>query len=63
MIRVTFLYPNKPSSHFNADYYIDIHMPLAIRLLGPALKELGEAQAEIEAMGASLPYGTKSPWD
>lgn len=38
MIKVTFLYPNKPGSHFNADYYIDVHMPLSIRLLGSALK-------------------------
>jgi uncharacterized protein (TIGR02118 family) len=38
MIRVTFLYPNKPGSRFNADYYIDVHMPLAMRLLTPALK-------------------------
>ena len=38
MIRVTFLYPNKPGSRFNADYYIDAHMPLAITRLGPALK-------------------------
>jgi hypothetical protein len=38
MIKVTFLYPSKPGSRFNADYYIDVHMPLAIRLLGSALK-------------------------
>jgi uncharacterized protein (TIGR02118 family) len=38
MIKVTFLYPNKPGSRFNPDYYIDVHMPLAIRLLKPALK-------------------------
>jgi len=40
MIRVTFLYPNTPGSRFNADYYIDVHMPLAIRLLQPTLKEV-----------------------
>jgi uncharacterized protein (TIGR02118 family) len=38
MIQVTFLYPNKPGSRFDADYYIGTHMPLAIRLLKPALK-------------------------
>jgi uncharacterized protein (TIGR02118 family) len=38
MIKVNFLYPNKPGSRFDADYYIDVHMPLAIRLLKPALK-------------------------
>ena len=40
MIRVRFSYPNKPGSHFNADYYINVHMPLAIRLLGSALKHV-----------------------
>jgi len=49
MIRVTFLYPNKPGSRFNADYYIDKHMPLAIRLLKPALKAVS---AEIGISGA-----------
>jgi len=51
MIRVTFLYPNKPGSRFNADYYIDVHMPLAIRLLGPALKGV---TAEI-GLSAAMP--------
>lgn len=49
MIRVTFFYPNKPGSRFDADYYIDVHMPLAIGLLGPALKgvsaEIGVSSA------------------
>ena len=40
MIRARFFYPNKPGSHFNADYYIHVHMPLAIKLLGPALKHV-----------------------
>ena len=38
MIKVAFLYPNKPGSRFNADYYIDVHMPLVIKRLGTALK-------------------------
>jgi uncharacterized protein (TIGR02118 family) len=49
MIRVTFFYPNKPGSRFNADYYIDVHMPLVIKRLGPALKgftaEIGMSSA------------------
>jgi hypothetical protein len=49
MIRVTFLYPNNPGSHFNSDYYINVHMPLSIRLLQPALKgvsaEIGVSSA------------------
>jgi uncharacterized protein (TIGR02118 family) len=38
MIKVNFFYPHKPGSRFDAEYYINIHMPLAIRLLKPALK-------------------------
>jgi uncharacterized protein (TIGR02118 family) len=56
MIRVTFLYPNKPGCRFNADYYIDVHMPLAIKLLGAALKG---ASAEIGLSGA-MP-GSQAP--
>jgi uncharacterized protein (TIGR02118 family) len=49
MIKVTFLYPNAPGTRFNADYYIDVHMPLAIKRLGPALKAVS---AEIGLSGA-----------
>jgi uncharacterized protein (TIGR02118 family) len=38
MIKVTILYPNKPGSRFDVDYYLNTHMPLAIRLIGPVLK-------------------------
>ncbi len=57
MIRVTFLYPNKPGSHFNADYYIDVHMPLAIKRLRPALQG---ATAEI-GIGSAMP-GQPAPY-
>ncbi len=40
MVKVTILYPSKPGSHFDADYYLNRHMPLAERLLGPAVKAL-----------------------
>jgi len=49
MIKVTFLYPNKPGSRFNADYYIDVHMPLVVNRLGSALKGYS---AEIGLSGA-----------
>jgi hypothetical protein len=60
MITVTFLYPNAPGSRFDADYYIDVHMPLAIRLLGPALKAV---TAEI-GTSAAMPDSRRrsSPW-
>lgn len=38
MIKVSILYPNQPGSHFDADYYLNTHMPLACRLLAPVLK-------------------------
>jgi uncharacterized protein (TIGR02118 family) len=57
MIKVTVLYPNKPGSHFDADYYINVHMPMAIELMGPALKgvsaEIGLAGG---APGQPAPY-------
>ena len=40
MIKVSVLYPNKPGSRFDVDYYISVHMPMAKRLLGAAVKEL-----------------------
>jgi uncharacterized protein (TIGR02118 family) len=55
MIRVTFLYPNKPGSRFNADYYINEHMPLAIRLLGSALKGVSAEIGVSAAMPGSAP--------
>ena len=38
MIKVSILYPNKPGSHFDADYYLSTHMPLACRLLASGIK-------------------------
>lgn len=49
MIKVTILYPNKPGSRFDVEYYRTVHMPLAIRLLGSAIKavsvEIGKSGA------------------
>lgn len=38
MIRVSVLYPNQPGARFDADYYLNKHMPRAIERLAPALK-------------------------
>jgi uncharacterized protein (TIGR02118 family) len=35
LIRITVLYPNLPQSHFDHDYYLCVHLPLALRLLAP----------------------------
>ena len=40
MVRLTVLYPNKPGSHFDAEYYLNTHMPMAATLLGPAIKAI-----------------------
>jgi uncharacterized protein (TIGR02118 family) len=39
MIKVSVLYPNKPGTHFDMNYYVSRHMPLAIQLLGPGLRK------------------------
>jgi uncharacterized protein (TIGR02118 family) len=38
MIKVSIFYPSKPGSRFDGAYYLSVHMPLAVKLLGPALK-------------------------
>lgn len=40
MIKVTILYPNTPGTHFDFDYYLKVHMPLSIELLGPAMRSV-----------------------
>jgi uncharacterized protein (TIGR02118 family) len=50
MIKVSILYPNKPGGRFDVEYYLNFHMPLANRLLEPALKAV---QVEIGESGAS----------
>ena len=50
MVKVSVLYPNKPGSRFDADYYLSIHMPMAVKLLGSALKA---ATAEIGVAGGA----------
>ena len=40
MIKLSVLYPNKPGSHFDAEYYLNTHMAMAARLLGPAAKAI-----------------------
>ena len=49
MIKVSILYVNKAGTHFDEGYYLSMHMPMTVRLLGPAIKELS---VEIGVSGA-----------
>jgi uncharacterized protein (TIGR02118 family) len=49
MIKVSILYPSKPGSRFDVDYYVQVHMPMAVRLLGSAVKAVS---VEIGVSGA-----------
>ena len=37
MIQVTILYPDAPGAKFDHDYYVNVHMPMSIDLLGPSM--------------------------
>ena len=49
MVKVSILYPAKAGARFDSDYYLNVHMPLALTSLGPALKG---ASVEIGRSGA-----------
>ena len=51
MIKVSVMYPNNKDAKFDLDYYCNTHIPLAIELIGEALKK-GEVDAGI---GGALP--------
>lgn len=40
MIKVTVLYPKVAGKRFDYDYYQNVHIPLAIALLGPAVRSV-----------------------
>jgi uncharacterized protein (TIGR02118 family) len=49
MTRISILYPSKPGHRFDVDYYLQVHMPMAARLLGSAVKSIS---IEIGVSGA-----------
>ena len=54
MVKVSVLYPSKPGNHFDVDYYVRVHMPMAKRLLGDAISiEIGVGG---ETPGSPAPY-------
>jgi len=57
MVKVSVLYPSKPGNRFDVDYYLTVHMPMAKRLLGPAVKSISiEIGIGGEAPGEPAPY-------
>jgi len=40
MVKVNVAYPNKPGSHFDADYYLKVHMPMVARQLAHVAKDM-----------------------
>jgi uncharacterized protein (TIGR02118 family) len=54
MIKVSVLYPNKPGSHFDMNYYVAKHMPLAMRLLNKGLRKT-EVDAGIQGTAPGEP--------
>ena len=57
MVKVSVLYPSKAENRFDVDYYLTVHMPMAKRLLGPAVKSISiEIGIGGEAPGEPAPY-------
>lgn len=57
MVKVSVVYPAKPGAHFDAEYYLNVHMPMAVRLLGPAIKSTtAEIGISGETPGAPAPF-------
>src|SRR5258708_36456344 len=54
MIKVSVLYPNKPGSHFDMNYYVGKHMPLARRLLNKGLRKT-EVDAGVQGTAPGEP--------
>lgn len=40
MIKVSILYSKVPHTHFNERYYLDVHIPLSVKLQGAYLKAI-----------------------
>lgn len=40
MIKLSIFYPNEEGKKFDKDYYLNVHMPLSIKLQGNAIKHV-----------------------
>ena len=55
MIKVSVLYPNEQGKKFDLDYYVNSHIPMVQRLLGPIGLIRGEVEKGISAADPSQP--------
>ena len=56
MVQLNILYPKSEHATFNWDYYLNIHMPLSIKLHGSALKGITIAKGIEEIKPAPITY-------
>ena len=68
MIKVSILYPNRADGQFDADYYVNIHMPMSIRKLGDAIQSVsveigisGPMPDQVPPFAALCHFVCKSP--
>jgi uncharacterized protein (TIGR02118 family) len=54
MIKVSVLYPNKPGTHFDMNYYVTKHIPMAMRLLSKGLHKT-EVDAGLQGAAGEPP--------
>ena len=61
------LYPRRPDTHFNLDYYLNKHVPLANEIWGPHGMKFHSVSALPESTGyhlaTVLEWTTKDGWD
>jgi uncharacterized protein (TIGR02118 family) len=57
MVKLSIFYPNTEGKKFDKEYYLDVHMPLSIKLQGEAIKHV-----EVDfGFSGGLP-GSKPPY-
>lgn len=55
MVKVSIFYPSRPDARFDVDYYLNTHMPLAIGMLGTAIKAVSVEIGVIGGLPDQLP--------
>ena len=55
MIKVTAMYPNEPGKKFDFDYWVNTHVPMVQRLLGPMGLLRGELERGVSDTDPSAP--------